>query len=389
MKDNSSKSSSRTPVKLMSIVKEIRGRIVRGHWSPGSQLPTREELQQEFQASRVTIQRALDRLMEEGFVRAKRRSGTYVTDSPPHLSHYGLVFPYRPTESRVWSRFWTILRDRALAMHETEERRIHVFYCDGRHGDRDDYDELEASVVEHRVAGLIFAMNPLELTGRIPLTQKDMPRVAIMRKPEFPEIRTIVSFDVGLFIEKALNYLAERNRKRIALISSAGTSLPREFQDIFQKGMADRGMVSHPYWRQAVTSSDMTWARNLVHLLMERGHNERPDALIITDENLVDHTTSGLVAAGVAVPEECDVVSHCSYPCQSASVLPYRRLGYDVREALDRCLEVIDLQRQGSRAPAEIKVPALFEDELEPEADTGTGPQKDIEEFGISHLTEG
>ena len=84
---------TRQAVKQDAIIEDLRRRILDRSFAPGSRMPTRSELQERFQVSSVTIQRALDRLISDGFVRAHGRRGTFVVDHPPHACNYGLVFP--------------------------------------------------------------------------------------------------------------------------------------------------------------------------------------------------------------------------------------------------------------------------------------------------------
>ena len=60
----------------------LRGRIERGQWRPGSQLPTLEGLMSEFGVARVTARQAINLLAREGLVSAQRGRGTFVTGRP-------------------------------------------------------------------------------------------------------------------------------------------------------------------------------------------------------------------------------------------------------------------------------------------------------------------
>ena len=71
------------------------------------------------------------------------------------------------------------------------------------------------------------------------------------------------------------------------------------------------------------------------------------DALIVMDDNLVEHASAGILAAGVRVPEQLDVVAHCNFPWPAPSVLPVARLGYRAAEVLDRCVDWINARREG------------------------------------------
>ena len=61
----------------------LRGRIERGSWPQGTQLPTLEALVAEFRVARVTVRQAINLLVRDGLVAAHRGRGTFVTGGPP------------------------------------------------------------------------------------------------------------------------------------------------------------------------------------------------------------------------------------------------------------------------------------------------------------------
>src|ERR1700710_1606742 len=84
--------SSPVVAKQSLISEHLRKEIIEGRIPPGGRLPTQVQLVDQFRVSGVTIQRALDRLIREGFICTRGRSGTFVTSRPPHLYSYGVVF---------------------------------------------------------------------------------------------------------------------------------------------------------------------------------------------------------------------------------------------------------------------------------------------------------
>src|SRR4051812_34234140 len=112
----------RPPERTDEIVRRLRGRIVGGALMPGVQMPTRVEIEQEFGASRGTVQRALQELQRDGFVRVSGRQGTFVSEEPPHLTNYALVFPTVPGDA-TWSRFFATLNQEAASLARSMGRR--------------------------------------------------------------------------------------------------------------------------------------------------------------------------------------------------------------------------------------------------------------------------
>lgn len=64
--------------KYEQVAQAIRGRIEDGTYTLKSALPDQMQLCTEFEASRITIKRALNLLIEEGYLYSRQGSGTYV-----------------------------------------------------------------------------------------------------------------------------------------------------------------------------------------------------------------------------------------------------------------------------------------------------------------------
>src|SRR5688572_20743263 len=107
------------------VVEHLRRRILSGVNPPGSRLPTQIELQRRFHTTPVTVQRAFDRLADEGFIGARSNAGSFVSPHPPHLWHYGLLMPNSP-RSIGWSRFHEALSIVADQINALGPRRIQL-----------------------------------------------------------------------------------------------------------------------------------------------------------------------------------------------------------------------------------------------------------------------
>lgn len=341
------------------IVRELRHQIVSGQLLPGRQLPPRVDVEQQFSASPLTVQSALDQLKRDGFVETRGRLGTFVAANPPHLTTYPVIFPCDP-KALNWVRHWTALCNEAIGLQQQSGLQLPFYYGVDGHEDGEDYQRLLREVRAHRVAGLIFASSPFQLQNTPLMTEPDIPRVAVMTPTPALPMPSVVH-DRQAFFPKALDYLAARGRQRIAILSPPHITeqLAPVIEDIER-----RNMTTRPYWVQGVHLAAPQLARNCAHLLMHEGQSERPDALIISDDNLVEFATAGLIAAGVRVPDDLEVVAHCNFPWPTPSVVPVKRLGYEVSRVLQACLDSINQQRQGNKSPDSIIIPAVFEEEV-------------------------
>ena len=352
----------RTNTKQRQIVDVVRGEIMRGVWKSGALLPVQTKLATRFQVSCLTVHHALRQLAREGFVEARRRVGTRVVERLPHLTNLALIFPTDPTAGRYYSKFYSTLGNIGSDLQREQARQIAQFHGVDWHADTVDRQRLVASLQAHQLAGLIFAASPHMLVGSPVLELPGVPRVAIMLAQEYPQVPA-VNPEYRTFITKALDNLLARGRKRVAVIDVPGREAGR-FNEIFQAELAARGMTCPPYWRQFISQEHGVAANHLVQLLMRVPAPDRPDGLIVTDDNLVDHALAGLIAAGVRVPDQVAVVVHCNFPAAPLTYLPVQRLGYDCRTVLQTCVGLIDQQRRGESVTGLTSVPAVFEDEL-------------------------
>lgn len=60
------------------ILEDIRGKILEGVWKPGHQLDKETDLALQYGVSRMTMNKVLTRLAQDGYVIRRKRSGTFV-----------------------------------------------------------------------------------------------------------------------------------------------------------------------------------------------------------------------------------------------------------------------------------------------------------------------
>lgn len=357
MKPHASTLRGRPPNKRDQVVRYVRRRIVEGHLQPGDPVTGHEGLMRRFQATSTTVEQAMNQLQAQGFVAAQRRRGTFVAPHPPHVSQYALAFPWG--EAHAQSQFYLAIRREAEKLNRPERRVSLFFNQDGDAGSAD-FQRLATHVANHCLAGLIFAYHPHHLIGWPILETKGLPRVAIISAPNFPGIPA-VSPDLADFLGKALDHMVARGRRRVAVITLAQDSQAQDtFAAQFGAAVAARGLESRPWWLQSAAATTPRWAGNVAQLLMVAAPAERPDALIIFDDNLVEHATAGLAEADLHTPVELEIVAHANFPYPTPSKLPVTRLGFDVARLLAVCLDQIDRQRQGQPVPPLTLLPSVF-----------------------------
>lgn len=69
-------------IRYQQIAAAVRDRVEAGDYAPGRLLPSEAELSAEFDASRVTIRRALETLRDDGLIAARQGFGWFVATEP-------------------------------------------------------------------------------------------------------------------------------------------------------------------------------------------------------------------------------------------------------------------------------------------------------------------
>jgi len=109
------------------VYKEMESRVITGKWLINSLIPSEQELGVEFNCGRSTIGKAIDRLVHEGLVERRRRSGTRIikntvpSSSPTaRLDAYAFIYP---GESEKHDGIWRTVRG-FQATARTQQRRV-------------------------------------------------------------------------------------------------------------------------------------------------------------------------------------------------------------------------------------------------------------------------
>jgi len=341
------------------ILDTLRHEILTKVFPPETRLPTQSELTQRFQVGSGTITKVLQQLTSEGFITAKPKVGTIVLEKLPHLNNIALALPEAKSSNAHWSKYYAALANVATSLQTELNRPIRIL-----EGVDDPLGEARRNLMElirtHQVAGVFFAASPHLLRGTPILEEPGVPRVAFMHPGFSPGIDTQISGPERL-IELALDYLASRGRRRIAMLSHPYYSWMQDTS--IQNLLAVRKMVCPPCWDIAVNLDSPETAQNIMRLMMRPGKSDRPDGLIITNDNLVDDAIAGLVAEGIRVPDDLEVVAHCNFPWPPFKTLPIKRLGLDIT-ALLRCgIDLIDRKRAGKKIPPVVRIDAVWEDD--------------------------
>ena len=331
----------------------IRDWIIGGKLRPGVQLPTYESLEKEFSSSRMTMNKAISRLKDDGFLTGVERKGVFVAERPPYLDRVALLLA---TTGRL-SRFMNCLENSAKDIIQSSGREIAIFpNLNFMHFSSAEAKLLKRQVNSRTLAGLIVTFDPDACPDQ-EIFANTLPKVFLSPGLKVND-GTELSMDNETFVRKALARLKETGAKRIAVLSfpKANPSI-----DHASRLMDEYGLLSKPEWQIRMDNPEI--ATQIVRLMLSADKDRRPDGLLLLDDHLTEHAAKGIVSEGIKVPDELKVLSHCNWEMPPSRPFPIELLGYDSSIVLRLGLKAIDNANKGIKSSVPLMVHPLFENE--------------------------
>lgn len=349
--------------KQAAIASALRHSVVAGELRPGARFLIRTEIEARFGVSRMTVQKALDTLARDGFVRARGRLGTFVTDYPPCLCRYGIVFGSRP-QWPGWCGYYDALQRVGHEFGEAPGHEVAFYYGVAHEGDGD-YAALLQDIQSERLAGILFAAGPWNLQKSLVIQQQRVPCVAVMspqHAANMPHFATLY-FDGDSLFEKAIRTLVERGCRRPAVL--IGKGYDRQLAHLRQ-ALRAHDLTYDPVLLQGVDPDHVELAEHVTTLWMRLTEREQPDGLFVADDNLVEWACSGLRHAGIRPGVDLPVAAHCNFPARVGGPMPLDRVGYDIRALVRKFIEITDARRRGQPFERVTPLPAVHEENCTP-----------------------
>ena len=341
--------------KFPAVLNDLRRRISEGDLPSGSKMPTWDVLSQHYAIGRPTLMRVMATLRHEGFVISDATRGTMVTPKPPCCSRFGLIFGSSPDRRAFggWNHFWQALRDEATAQSARDGWDL-VVYEGVDHRGSAGLDALLADVDGRRLAGVILTPHGTlyhideHLRGRVPMVQVGGRLDADFLGREVPAWQ----LDNEDLYRRSAHLLHQAGARRVAILATDATDVSG-----WDEALLEAGLSGEPWWRFAAGITAQRTTANLVRLLCSAAN--RPDGLIITDDNLVPGAVAGLLESGVRVGKDLHVAAQCNWPFPADDVLPIMHIGFDLGHMLSEALAYLrspsmppDSALAGRRMPA-------------------------------------
>ena len=341
----------------------LRNRILAGEFKPGARFPTLKALTAEFGVSHKTVMRVVRALQRGGFVESRGWRGTFVAQRLPFLHQFALVFASSYPAGATLSRAIVALTNAARQVAAEEGWEFRSYNLEWFDPASHAQSELLTDARRHEIGGAVFFNFPdLELMRAfagcdVPfaVVRSDSPVIEgeLVRKVK-GRITEIVLDDLE-FAHKAVEWMRARKRRRVAVLSSRLATA-----DACGTILRAAGIQTRPCWLLE-TGFQFRQAASLVELLLHWPSEDRPDGLIVADDNLVEPACSALAEAGVTLGRELDLVAHTNWPAAAPALPGVCRLGYDFAFIIRQAVAAIQAGRSQKHQIPWIRMSPVFD----------------------------
>lgn len=296
--------------KYQVIADEIRSKILSNEFAAGSVIPTELQLQKDYQVSRHTVRQAIALLVNEGYLRKEKGSGTYVDDNyqrrsegiassktigviTTYLSDY--IFPsiIRGIEQKLRESGYSLLL--ASTNNDVEQERA----C------------LE-QMLSQGVAGLIVEptksnqYNP-NLAYYLSFKERGIPVVMINAYYEELSLPFICVNDTKAGY-LATKYLFDEGHQHLALIIKIDDLQGKYRMKGFIKAHEERKTNFDP--RNVYTYTTETKGLVLKTMLQQLVANSEVTGIVCYNDEIAQDLVQELTAMGKRVPEDYSVIGN-------------------------------------------------------------------------------
>lgn len=212
---------NRKSVKAEAISSEIRKEIIDGKRELGSMLPIRDQLIEDFGISRMTLQKSMDLLINEGFIKTNGSSGSFVSDTPPHIYQIGIVVYTNIEELLVYGAILESIKE----IENKTPYRFKMYRVLGGFKHQSEMEYLEEDLKCGRLAGVISFYVDASLLDEYGLLSYDTIPILILATGHSDDYKKIkksninyISFNYQSMIDKVIDSILLKGIKRVAWI---------------------------------------------------------------------------------------------------------------------------------------------------------------------------
>lgn len=330
--------------------------ISRGHYKSGDKLPSQQRLMIDYGVSLSTIRQTLKMMSDEGWVRPEHGKGVFVEDKVLAGDFAIVVKAKRLDEGvSVFHRLVCVELYKALNEHHPNSQvRLHTGKP-GRGGESfaDTLDLLENRIRVH--LGGVFTLEKLETLNE-QLFENGIPVVSLGGSGRYG-----AEFDTEVLFERGFEYLHKIGCRSIGVIGFRNPStigidvVPAEkrITKILDRGVGDK--------RIGVNISDSVeeMGYQIANHLLDK--LERPDALLVTDDDICSGVLRAILQRGIKLPSELKLISYTNRGVRLPYHLSVTRFEFDSKIMVQRAVEIMDMLLSGEKQkPINVRIKPDF-----------------------------
>lgn len=351
----------------------LKGQILNGEFEVGERIPSEKELMEQFSVSRITSKKALDMLMQDGYIMRQPGRGSFVIPREKAAAEQGAASPAVSREGRIvlgliMEDFSDSYGKEMLVEMEKTAQELGIYLMLRLSFSRPDIEEKAIQALkDYGVDGLIiYPTRGQNFSPEIlKLVINRFPHILIDRYLKGTDT-TAISTDNVEAGRAGTEYLLDLQHKHIGMLASRVTDnvAIEERMEGFVRAHAERGVVlDRSLWLTDMMStpdddSPEASVENKIALVQQmlRDHPE-VTALFAMEYELALIAKEAVEKLGLHIPEQISILCFDS-PRHSVALYPFTHLQQNQKQfgklAVNYVLELI----HGRPVPSKISLPA-------------------------------
>ncbi|SDM58798.1 GntR family transcriptional regulator [Sediminibacillus halophilus] len=301
------------------VYESLKQEIVAAKYKPGDRVPSEKELSDAFHVSRITSKKALEKLMNEGYVYRQRGKGTFVSESP---AGNGNGRQDKPLFGLIVTTFDDSFGSGVITAIEraSEERCLFILKCSL--GDPEREERILKELLDYGVDGLIvFPAQAEHYSSEILRMVVDkFPLVLIDRS-----FKGVAATSVSTANEEAaktgIDYLFELGHEQIGVLAPANfeaTTIEDRLDGIVEAFAEKQVVVSRDLWCSALKSTLPTplgsKEADIESIKTHLKEHPQITALFALEYNIAILAKTAIEQLGLSVPEDISILCFDSPP---------------------------------------------------------------------------
>ncbi|MBI4027501.1 MAG: substrate-binding domain-containing protein [Verrucomicrobia bacterium] len=343
------------------IREHVRNLVVTGRIEPGARLPSTHELARIWQTHLQTVQVAFAPLVREGLLMRVNRIGTFAMRRPEKLTRVGIYY-----SEYIWTQRISGFQQ---ALHFCLKRLLNE-----RNIETDVWiDPRPNSEQDQSWVALVKAAEQRKIQGLI-VTSVDPPRLRWLNKLPVPiahlsaaNLPNSVHMDLCRLVELGLGQLARQGCRSVGLIApmcpnpanpDGGRNVYTEFFEHFVDVARTFNLRIKNQWMCVAQHDDELQQEPAEHFGYKKLHNlwrhaDRPEGLLVPDDEVAKGVITALLELNVRVPQELKLALHKNAEVGLLCPVPATFIVFSAREVARSLFDLVQKQFRG--APVELR----------------------------------